>query len=80
MRTDDLHPQVIAIAQDYLGPAAERFIDRMISYHLHKEPNELQKADIPILSEWVKVSLSLLTDDKKVVNDCERRILKLAGL
>ncbi|HSX41637.1 MAG TPA: hypothetical protein VLF21_03390 [Candidatus Saccharimonadales bacterium] len=65
-----LHQQVVGITENYLGPAAPRFIDRQIEFHLKKKPDELTNQDLPQLVEWVKVSLALLTDDKKMVDEC----------
>ena len=70
--------QLVRITQEYLGPAAERFIDRLVDAHLHKAPAELSANDIPQLSEWIKVSLGLLTNDKNLIDECQKRILKLA--
>jgi hypothetical protein len=72
-----LSEQVVAITQEYLGPASERFIHRLISTHLDKDPSQLTARDLPKLTEWVKVSLGMLTEDKRLVDDCERKILKL---
>jgi hypothetical protein len=72
-----IYQQAVQISKDYLGPAAERFISRQITFHLHKEPELLTKKDIPQLAEWVKVSITILTDDKKMVDDFTVRILKL---
>lgn len=72
-----LHQQVVGITEDYLGPAAPRFIDRQIEFHLKKRPDEMTSADLPQLIEWVKVSLALLTDDKKLVEDCITKLQKL---
>ena len=73
-----LAQSVIVITQEYLGPASERFISRLIRFHLNKEPEQLLKKDIPKLTEWVKVSLGLLTDDKTLVDKCEQNLLALA--
>lgn len=70
--------RVVEVTEEYLGPAADRFITRQISFHLNKKPAELDKADLPKLVEWVKVSLALLTNDRIMVNNCERQILTLA--
>ena len=72
-----IYQQAIHITKDYLGPAAERFIARQITFHLKKDPELLTKKDIPQLAEWVKVSIAILTDDKEMVDDFTRRILKL---
>lgn len=74
----DVYENIIAITSDYLGPAGQRFIDRQIAFHLKKKPSEITKHDVPDLVEWVNVTLSLLTDDAKVVRDCSDRIAKLA--
>jgi len=71
--------QVIEITENYLGPAAERYINRLIVFHLKKEPEKLNKTDLLKLAEWIKVSLGLLTNDKKLVDNCEKAILKLAA-
>ena len=72
-----IYQQALFITKDYLGPAAERFINRQITFHLQKEPELLTKEDIPQLAEWVKVSIAILTEDKKMVDDFTERIVKL---
>lgn len=72
-----VYTEAIKITSDYLGPAAERFIDRQITFHLNKKPQELSARDIPQLAEWVKVSIAILTNDKKMVDEFTKRILKL---
>lgn len=72
-----LYEQVVDITYDYLGPAARRFVAREIETHLKKEPEQLTTADIPILLDWSKLAIALLTDDKEMVGDYTRRILKL---
>ena len=73
-----IYQQAVQITKDYLGPAAERFISRQITFHLQKDPEQLTKKDIPQLAEWVKVSIAILTEDKKMVDDFTKKILKLA--
>ena len=72
-----LYGQVVDIAEDCLGPAAERFVKRQISSHLGKKAEDLKPADIPTLVEWIKVSLGLLTEDKAVVERCYNRLMAL---
>jgi hypothetical protein len=67
MSAKTVYKQVVDITQEYLGPAADRFVDRIIQFHLNKPPEELTKRDIPKLSEWIKVTLGLLTDNKSMV-------------
>ncbi len=75
--TASLCNQVIGITEDYLGPAADRFIRRQITFHLDKKPEDLSTSDIPKLAEWVKVSLALLTQDRTMVDKCEKEIMAL---
>ena len=74
-----LYHQALLITQDYLGPAAERFMVRQITFHLHKTPLDLQVEDVPQLAQWVKMSISVLTDDVRIVDDFTRRILSLVS-
>lgn len=76
--TNELFEKVVAITEDYLGPAAPRFVTRQISFHLGKTPEELLDSDIPKLAEWTKATLAMLTDDKTIVKDYTVKILELA--
>lgn len=69
-----LYEDIVSITEDYLGPAAQRFIDRQITFHLNKKPELVSKADLPKLAEWVKVSLALLTEDRGLVDGFSERI------
>ena len=72
-----LFRRVTDITEEYLGPAAERFVARQISFHLSKTPAELSPDDLPIFIEWAKLTLSLLTEDREVIDDFTA---KLTGL
>jgi hypothetical protein len=74
-----LYQEVVSITQEYLGPAANRFVDRLINFHLNKKPEELTAKDIAKLSEWIKVSLGMLTEDKAIIDDCQKRIMQLSA-
>lgn len=75
--SSNLAEEAIVITKEYLGPAAGRFINKQISFHLEKDPADLTPQDIPKLVEWVNISLALLTEDKRMVEECSGR---LAGL
>jgi len=75
--TAKLYDTIIEITEGYLGPAAQRFIDRQIRFHLGKKPEVITRADIEKLTEWVQVSLALLTDDKVVVEEFSRRMAEI---
>lgn len=75
-----MYDEAIKIASDYLGPAAKRFVDRQITAHLQKpKPEDLSYEDMPKFIEWIRISLSLLTEDQKVIEDCVNRLKALEG-
>lgn len=73
----NLYQQVVKITQDYLGPAAERFVSRQIQTHLHKQPDALTEKDLAELVDWIKIAVALLTEDGKMVDDFVRSLLDL---
>lgn len=75
--TPSLYEQVVAITYEYLGPAADRFITRQIRNHLNKEPEHLQRKDLQILSDWIRLAMSLLSNDDRLV---ERYMAELRAL
>lgn len=62
-----LYDRVVDVTRDYLGPAADRFIARQIASHLRKEPEQLTKADMTKLINWLKLSMAFLTDDERLI-------------
>ena len=71
------YDEVLDITTEYLGPAAKRFVDRQILSHLDKTPLNLSPEDMPVLVDWIKVSVALLTDDRKLVNKYIDQLLTL---
>jgi hypothetical protein len=67
-RATTLYTEVVDITYNYLGPAADRFVARQIRNHLGKDPHQLKKSDLKDLINWIKVAVSLLSDDKKIVD------------
>ena len=74
----NLYTQVVRVTHIYLGPAADRFIARQVQNHLHKEPVDLSKADLLKLIDWVRVAVSLITEDSAIVEEYIDRLTKLA--
>lgn len=72
-----LYNELVSIAEDYLGPAAPRFMARQIEFHLEKKPSEVTRRDIAPLEGWVRVSLALLTEDKQMANEFAMRVAKV---
>lgn len=73
-----IYEQVVEVTYDYLGPAAERFIDRVITVHLGKDPEELSKKDIDKFVDWAKLAMALLTEDTKEVDEFTKNLLAIA--
>jgi hypothetical protein len=72
-----LYDRVVRITHIYLGPAADRFIARQVQNHLNKEPERLTITDLSQLIDWIRVAVSLLTDDTEIV---EEYVLQLERL
>jgi hypothetical protein len=64
-----LHERVVEITADYLGPASQRFVDRQITSHLGKSPEDLSRSDMSKLITWIEAAVSLLTKDKKIIKE-----------
>jgi hypothetical protein len=71
MATDTHHyyRQVVRVTEEFLGPAAERFVNRQIEFRLGKPPETINKSDIPKLKETLGIALGLLMKDQKIVNE-----------
>jgi hypothetical protein len=72
-----LYDKVVRISKTYLGPAAERFIYRQVKNHLDKEPEQLQLADMTVLIDWVRISVSFLTEDSNVIEEYVHQLNQL---
>lgn len=69
MKNMSLYEQVVRITHVYLGPAADRFIARQVLNHLHKEPEALSRDDLDKLIDWIRVAVSLLTEDSQLIEE-----------
>jgi hypothetical protein len=78
-RAVSLYDQVVRITHVYLGPAADRFIARQVENHLHKSPEELSHADLLVLIDWIRVVVSLLTEDSDIIEEYAGELQKLAN-
>jgi hypothetical protein len=73
-----LYVQVVQITSVYLGPAADRFIARQVESHLHKLPEKLSKTDLLALIAWIRLAMSILTDDTDIVDEYVQQLQELA--
>lgn len=74
-----LYATVVRITQIYLGPAADRFIARQVQSHLHKAPDQISKADLLVLIDWIKLAMSLLTEDADIIEEYTSQLRRLAS-
>jgi len=73
-----IYDQVVLITHSYLGPAANRFVARQVENHLHKKPGNLSPEDLLSLTDWIRVAVSLLTEDSDLVDEYIAELRKLA--
>ncbi|HSW80558.1 MAG TPA: hypothetical protein VLG47_07315 [Candidatus Saccharimonadales bacterium] len=78
-KRDSVYDKTVQITFAFLGPAASRFVDRQVRNHLHKQPKDITKKDLLGLIEWIRLAVSLLTDDRKIIDDYIGQLERLAG-
>ena len=64
-----LYDRVVRVTHVYLGPAADRFIARQVQNHIGKKPEDLTKQDLDKLIDWIRLAVSLLTDDSEIIEE-----------
>lgn len=64
-----LYSKVVQITRLYLGPAAERFVDRQIQSHLNMPPVSLRTQDLKKLLDWMQIAMSLITEDSGLIEE-----------
>lgn len=79
MKNNSLYKLVVDKTTDYLGPSANRFIDRQIVGHLDMSPEKIQADDLNQVIKWIKPAIALLTDDPKSVDRYIASLKKLVS-
>jgi uncharacterized protein YegL len=74
-----LYEKVVKVSDVYLGPAADRFITRQITNHLRKQPEQLTEADLTKLIDWIRLTVSLITEDEDIVDEYVSQLEKLSA-
>jgi hypothetical protein len=77
-RRTSVYKQAVRITHAYLGPAAERFVDRQVLSHLSKAPENITEKDLALLIRWIRLAVSLLTDDSRIVEEYIVQLEQLA--
>jgi hypothetical protein len=78
MAKNTLYDQVVKTTHIYLGPAADRFIARQVTNHLHKQPEQLSAGDLERLIDWIQIAVSLLTEDSDIIEEYVAELHKLS--
>ena len=73
-----LYDEITKISEDYFGPMAPRFVSRMVTNHLHKEPARVTAKDLPELITWIRLAASLLTEETDTINEFVGRLNTLS--
>jgi hypothetical protein len=69
-----LYDKIIGITEDYLGPAAPRFINRLVASHLGKPAPKIAYRDLPELVVWIKLAATVITEDERLVDEYLQRL------
>lgn len=80
MPDETLYDRVVRVTHVYLGPAADRFIARQVQNHLHKQPEDLTEKDLGKLVDWIRVTVSLLTEDSEVIEEYINQLINLTQI
>ena len=76
-KENNIYNQLIKVTDAYLGPSSERFINRQIINHLNKQPSEVLSSDIVELVDWIRLAMTIITDDENIVKEYISKIQKL---
>ncbi|MDL2362833.1 MAG: hypothetical protein QFB86_00430 [Patescibacteria group bacterium] len=76
----NLYEKVVVVTHVYLGPAADRFIDRQVENHLQKKPASITALDLYKLIPWIQAAVSVITDDTGIIEEYTARLTKLAQI
>ena len=74
---DSIYDELVRITHSYLGPAADRFVERQIRNHLSKDPEQVHNHELASLIDWFSIAMAVLSEDENVV---QRYTTELKGL
>jgi hypothetical protein len=73
MQSQQYYRRVVRVTEEFLGPAAERFVNRQIEFRLGKTPETINRDDIPKLKEAIVIALGLLVKDQEIVDQARHK-------
>jgi hypothetical protein len=72
-----VYDDITRISEDYFGPVAARFVNRLVANHLNKDPEHVTLTDLPRLITWIQLSMAMVTDETAVINEYIDRLNEL---
>lgn len=73
-----LYDRIVRVTHVYLGPAADRFIARQVQNHLAKKPEEVSTDDLKKLIDWIRMAVTMITDDSDIIDEYITQLRRLA--
>jgi hypothetical protein len=73
MDSHQYYRKIVRVTEEFLGPAAERFVNRQIEFRLGKTPETLTRGDLPKLKETLVVALGLLAKDQAITDEATHK-------
>jgi hypothetical protein len=73
-----LYDEVLEVAKDYMGPTAERFVNRQLNGHLDIEPHQLSGHHLEELANWCYTSGKLIMRDERA-REFSKKVQALKG-
>ena len=60
----ELSEKIKEVGRNYLGFAADRYMERQCKIHMDKSLEDLEKSDLDEFSRWIKNTAPLITDQE----------------
>jgi hypothetical protein len=77
VRQNSFYQQVLSISEDYFGPAATRFVNRIATNHLDKPADKLTEKDLPELITWAQLAANIMSDNTAAIDEYVSRLREL---
>lgn len=74
-----IYQKIIAISEEYLGPAGERFMRRQIKTHLDIEPEKISKKHLDELANWAGLTFAVITNNAAEVDEFKKKLSAVAS-
>lgn len=69
--------EIVDMTSDYIGPAARRFVTKIVHNHLDKSPSELKRSDVTEYHEAAVIAFARITKNSRLRYEFSTRLLAL---